>query len=112
MATTTVWRQAFHGPGTRVQVACDDGVCLLEVSVDQTGPNGCDAVKLEVLLQPRDGQGRPFGPVVELLRQRIALRPTPDGRRSVGCIWLPPSIQAAILRRCYLRVTPWRGPVP
>jgi hypothetical protein len=106
MATTTAaWRQAFHGPGTQVQVACDDGVCLLDVCVDLAGVTSCDAVDLEVLVQPRDGLGLPSGPVVELLRQRIALRPTPDGRRITGHIWLPPSLGPGILPQCYLRVT-------
>jgi hypothetical protein len=108
--TDTSWRETFTGPGVHARVACDDGACLIDLSVDQRNSEVGRAVVLELLLQPSDKDGLPFGSVVELLRQVVPLRPTPDGTRAVGHLWLPPSLTPRILKKCYVRVTPAKGP--
>jgi len=96
----------FFGPGVEVRLTGHDPRCHLEVLVDTRVHRGTDAVRLEVLFQPRDERGLPRGAPAVLYASQWTLRPLASDTGSVAEGWLPRALTTELAHRCYCRVAP------
>ncbi len=100
--TSEPLRLVFHDDtGTNLLLTCDDGSCLVEFAT----PSAEKAVRVEVLIQPRDRRGLPDGPPVELHAQCVPLLKLPESRGMLGRCWLPPGLSVVSARNCFFRLT-------
>jgi hypothetical protein len=108
--TTTSLKETFtssdSGPAVWLTLNCGGPRCGLELTVDfrRHGPVW-DAASVEVLFQPCGPTGLPEHDTVVLHRETVLMSPAGAEVQS-GFLWLPKSIAADRLRRCYFRVVP------
>lgn len=99
---------SFYGPGIRVVVSVVGGRCLLEVGINQAIYPTEDAVRLDVLFQPRDDRELPRGSPAVVYRSILTLTGRPGQHQAHTFTWLPRSITWDLAGRCHYRVTPFR----
>ena len=99
-------RQMFTAPGIVAWLACHDGSCLFELTVQRSTQWLARLARLEILLQPRDPAGLSNGPAVALYDHELPLHPLPDHQRLAGSVWLPRTLSPSLLGECYFRIQP------
>lgn len=96
----------FYARGIEAELDEQGPRCRLLVSVDLRAYDGAEAVRLEVLFQPRGERGLPVGAPAVLYASTWPLRLPDAAGMATADGWLPRALGPALARRCHYRVTP------
>jgi hypothetical protein len=99
------FRAIYRGPGQSVAINCDEYGGSIDMLWSRQPPPG-GRVRCEFWLQPADEIGLALGPPVLSAELLLTLRCDLPGESWHAYAVLPDVLDAALARRCYLKLAP------
>ncbi|MBI2478693.1 MAG: hypothetical protein HYV60_08690 [Planctomycetia bacterium] len=97
--------ETFSTPGIRAYLHCSGELCALDLYVEVRDATPYDEAHVDVIVQPRDVSGMPYGNPAVLLDTDVTLTSVPGDELQAARVRLPIGVGPATARDCYYRVS-------